>query len=203
MKILKSGLIGLVLSVILSAAAAAQPAQTRRISGTIEKAGADMIVVRPQSGDPVTAHLAGTAAIYDVSTGTMDDLKPNAFIGVGAMPQADGSQRALQIVVFAESQRGVGEGFRPWDRGPTSTMTNGTVDTRIASVDGPKLTVKYKGGEQTIVVPADAVILAYSVGDKSELKPGAKVAIIGAKPRPDGSLEASRVNVGHGSVVPR
>jgi hypothetical protein len=82
-------------------------------------------------------------------------------------------------------------------------MTNGTVDTRIASVDGPKLTVKYKGGEQTIVVPADAVILAYSVGDKSELKPGAKVAIIGAKPRPDGSLEASRVNVGHGSVVPR
>jgi hypothetical protein len=200
---MKSSLIALVLSAILSAAAFAQPAQTRRIAGIVEKAEGDTIVVKPHSGDAVTVHLVGTLAVYGVSKGAMDDLKPNAFIGVGAMPQADGSQRAMQITVFAENQRGVGEGFRPWDRAPSSTMTNGTVDTRVAAVDGPKLVVKYKGGEQTIVVPADAVILAYSVSDKSELKPGAKIAVIGAKPRPDGSLEANRVNVGRGDVVPR
>jgi hypothetical protein len=141
--------------------------------------------------------------VYGVSKGAMDDLKPNAFIGVGATPQADGSQRAMQITVFAESQRGLGEGFRPWDRAPNGTMTNGTVGTRVASVDGPMLTVTYKGGEQRIVVPPDAVILAYAVGDRSELKPGAHVAIIGAKPRADGSLDASRVNVGRGDIVPR
>jgi hypothetical protein len=160
-------------------------------------------VVKPASGDAVTVHLADKVSVYGVSKGTMADLKPNAFIGVGAMPQADGSQRAMQITVFAESQRGLGEGFRPWDRAPNSTMTNGTVDTHVGSVDGPKLVVKYKGGEQTIIVPADAVILAYSVGDKSELKPGAHIAIIGAKPRADGTLDADRVNVGRGEIVPR
>lgn len=203
MGILKSGLASIALTVILTATAVAQPTPTRRISGTIEKADASSIVVKPRSGDPLTVHLAGDVAVFDVSKGAMADLKPNAFIGVGAMPQADGSQRAMQITVFAESQRGLGEGFRPWDRAPNSTMTNGTVGTRVGSVDGPKLVVKYKGGEKTIVVPSDAVILAYSVGDKSELKPGAKIAIIGARQRPDGSLDASRVNVGHGEIVPR
>lgn len=203
MRLWKSGLAGVALSLVLTAIAAAQPAQTRRISGIVEKAEGDTIVVKPASGEPMTVHLTGDIKVFDVSKGGMDDLKPNAFVGIGAMPQADGSQRAMQIVVFDESQRGTGEGFRPWDRGPTSTMTNGTVDTRVASVDGPRLTVKYKGGQQTIVVPADAVILAYSVGSKSELKPGAKIAIVRAQQRPDGSLETSRVNVGHGDVVPR
>jgi hypothetical protein len=202
MTIRKSGLIGLALSLIVSAALA-QPAQTRRIAGTIEKADGGTLVVKPASGDTVTVHLAENVSVYGVSKGKMDDLKPNAFIGVGAMPQSDGSQRAIQITVFAENQRGLGEGFRPWDRAPNSTMTNGTVDTHVGSVDGPKLVVKYKGGEQTIVVPSDAVILAYAVGDKSELKPGVHVAIIGAKPRADGSLDADRVNVGRGDIVPR
>lgn len=202
MDIRKSGLIGLALSIVVSAALA-QPAQTRRIAGTIERADGGTLVVKPQSGDAVTIHLADKVSVYGVSKGEMADLKPNVFIGVGAMPQADGSQRAMQITVFAESQRGLGEGFRPWDRAPNSTMTNGTVDTYVASVDGPVLVVKYKGGEKKIVVPSDAMILAYSVGDKSELKPGAHIAIIGAKPRPDGALDAARVNVGRGDIVPR
>jgi hypothetical protein len=203
MTISKSSLIGVALSVAVSIAALAQSVQTRRISGTVEKADGGMLVVKPQSGDAVTIHLAEQVSVYGVSMGAMADLKPNAFIGVGAMPQADGSQRAMQITVFAESQRGLGEGFRPWDRAPNSTMTNGTVDTRVGAVDGPTLTVKYRGGEQKIVVPPDAVILAYSIGDKSELKPGAHIAIIGARPRADGTLDASRVNVGRGDVVPR
>jgi hypothetical protein len=203
MNVTKSGLVGFALSVILSAAALAQPVQTRRIAGTVEKADGGVLVLKPHSGEAVTVHIAEKASVYAVSKGAMDDLKSNAFIGVGGMPQADGSQRAMQITVFAENQRGLGEGFRPWDRAPNSTMTNGTVDTRVASVDGPVLTVKYKGGEQKIVVPSDAVILAYSVSDKNELKPGAHIAIIGAKPRADGALDADRVNVGRGDVVPR
>jgi hypothetical protein len=104
--------------------------------------------------------------------------------------------------VFAPVQRGVGDGHRPWDR-PGSTMTNGAVADTVAGVDGPMLTVKYKDGEKKIIVPPDATILAYVVGDKSELKPGAHVAIIGALKKPDGSLEAKRINVGRGEVVPR
>ena len=82
-------------------------------------------------------------------------------------------------------------------------MTNGAVDKTAGSVDGEVLMVKYKGGEQKIVVPPDAKVLAYSVGDTGDLKPGAHVAVLRAVKKPDGSLEASRVNVGRGDVVPQ
>ena len=103
------------------------------------------------------------------------------------MPQPDGTQKAIQVMIFAESQRGTGEGFRPWDR-PGSTMTNGTVDTTVAGVDGQMLTVKYKDGEQKIVIGPDATIRAYVAGDKSELKPGAHIAIVRADKSADGTL---------------
>ena len=48
--------------------------------------------------------------MFGVSKATLAEVKPGAFIGVGAMPQPDGSQRAIQVTVFAEIQRGLGEG---------------------------------------------------------------------------------------------
>ena len=140
---------------------------------------------------------------FGVSKAMLADVKPGAYIGVGAMPQPDGSQRAIQVTVMAESQRGLSEGHRPWDARPNSTMTNGSVEQTVESVDGHTVIVKYKGGEQKIVIPPDAVIRAYAAGDKSELKPGAHIAIVRAVKKPDGSLAADRVNVGRGEVVPQ
>jgi hypothetical protein len=104
-------------------------------------------------------------------------------------------------MIFAEPQRGVGEGHRPWTR-PNTTMTNATVDTTVASVNGQVIMVKYKDGEKKIIIGPDATINAYVVGDKSELKPGANIAINAAAKKPDGSLEANRINVGRGDVIP-
>ena len=180
------------------------PSPPPRIAGTIERVDDGLLVVRPyEGGGTFEVDLIKDAAVFAVSKGTMADLKPGAFIGVGAMPQPDGSQRAIQVTVFAESQRGLGEGFRPWDRLPNSTMTNATVAETVGSVDGPMLTVKYKGGEQKIVVPPDAAILAYSAGDRGEIKVGAHVAMIGVKRKLNGTLEAGRINVGRGDVLPR
>jgi hypothetical protein len=180
------------------------PSPPPRIAGTVERVDDGLLVVRPyEGGGTVEVDLTKNAAVFAVSKGTMADLKPGAFIGVGAMPQPDGSQRAIQVTVFAESQRGLGEGFRPWDRLPNSTMTNATVAETVGSVDGPMLTVKYKGGEQKIVVPPDADILAYSAGDRGEIKVGAHVAMIGVKRKLNGTLEAGRINVGRGDVLPR
>ncbi|MGZ5935728.1 MAG: hypothetical protein ACXWLV_13615, partial [Rhizomicrobium sp.] len=117
-----------------------------------------------------------------------------------AMPQADGSQKAVRVQIFPEPMRGVGEGHRPWDR-PGSTMTNGAVDKQVTGVEGQMLTVKYKGGEQKIVITPETTIQAYVVGDKSELKPGAHIATFAAK-KPDGTLEASRVTVGRDGISP-
>ncbi len=180
----------------------AQQPPSVRVSGTVESFDGHVLAVKSDKLGEVKVNLTGDAAVFGVAKATLADVKPGAFIGVGATPQADGSQRAIQVTVFAEVQRGVGEGHRPWDR-PNSTMTNGAVEQTVGSVDGQVLMVKYKGGEKKIVIPPDAVILAYAVGDKAELKPGAKVAILRAVKKPDGSLEANRVNVGRGEVAPQ
>jgi hypothetical protein len=188
---------------LVAASALAQQPPAMRVSGTVESFDGKLLAIKSDKLGEVKVNLAGDTAIFGVSKATIADIKPGAFIGVGAMPQPDGSQRAIQVTVFAEVQRGQGEGHRPWDARPNSTMTNGAVEQTVASVDGEVAMVKYKGGEQKIVIPPDATILAYAVGDKTELKTGAHVAVLRAVKKPDGSLESNRVNVGRGGVVPQ
>jgi hypothetical protein len=176
--------------------------KTVRVIGTIVGVDGPTIVVKPRGkGDEQRVTLTDKVAVFGVIPATLADIKPGAFIGVGAMPQADGSQKAIRVMIFAEVQRGTGEGHRPWTR-PGSTMTNATVDTTAAGVEGQVLRVTYKGGEQRILIAPDAVIMAYVTGDRSELKPGANIAINAADQKPDGSLSASRINVGRGDVIP-
>jgi hypothetical protein len=200
--------VGLVLGAACAAAvvsAAWAQQQNIRVRGTIERADGPTFVVRAGEAGDMTVSLAEKAGVFGVVKATLADIKPGAFIGVGATPQPDGSQRAIQVTIFAETQRGTGEGHRPWDR-PNTTMTNATVETTVGAVDGQTVTVKYKMGERTgeqkIIVPPDATIRAYVVSDRSELKPGANIAIMNATKKPDGTIEATRINVGRDGVAP-
>jgi hypothetical protein len=191
--------------IAVAAAFVAVPAlaqQSQRVRGTIESADGSAIVVKQAEGPDVTVKLADNVQVFGVVPAKLADVKAGDYVGVGAMPQPDGSQKAIQVMIFAETQRGTGEGFRPWDR-PGTTMTNGTVDTTVAGVSGQTLTVKYKDGEQKIIISPDATIRAYVIGDKSELKPGAHIAIVRADKAADGTLSTGRVNVGRGDVVPQ
>jgi hypothetical protein len=205
LKTAKHAAVGAGLTLLVTAGAGfAQVQPPVRITGTIERADNGALTIRPyEGGGTFKVDLTDKATVFVVKKASLADLKPGAFIGVGAMPQPDGSQRAIQVTVFAESQRGLGEGSRPWDRMPNSTMTNATVAETVGNVDGRMLTVKYNGGEKKIVVPPDATILAYSTGDRAELKVGAHVAIPKVKHKLNGSLEADRINVGRGEVMPR
>ena len=197
-------IVSTVFAVALAAGTAgAQQPSTLRIAGTVESFDGHVLAIKSDKLGEVKVALAGKVVVFGVSKASIADIRSGSYIGVGAMPQPDGSQRAIQVTVMAESQRGLSEGHRPWDARPNSTMTNGAVDKTVASVDGQVLTVKYKGGEQKIVVPPDAKILAYSVAGTGDLKPGAHVAVLRAVRKPDGSLEGSRVNVGRGEVVPQ
>ncbi len=193
-------LTGAAIAAALFAPALAQ--QTQRVRGTIENVNGSSITVKPAEGADVTVKLADNVQVFGVVPAKLADIKAGDYVGVGAQPQPDGSQKAIQIMIFAESQRGLGEGFRPWDR-PGTTMTNGTVNTTAAGVDGQTLMVKYKDGEQKILVSPDAAIRAYVVGDKTELKPGAHIAIVRAEKAADGTLSTGRVNVGRDGVVPQ
>jgi outer membrane lipoprotein SlyB len=191
--------------ILLLAGIVATPAfsqQTQRVRGTIERVDGAALVIKQADGSDVTVKLTNEAKVFGVVPATLADVKPGAYIGVGAQPQPDGSQKAIQVMIFAETQRGLGEGFRPWDR-PGTTMTNATVDTTVAGVDGQVVTVKYKDGEQKIVIGPQAAIRAYVVGDKSELTPGAHIAIVRADKLPDGTLQTARINVGRQGVVPQ
>jgi hypothetical protein len=117
------------------------------------------------------------------------------------MPRADGSQSALEVHIFPEAMRGTGEGHYPWDLRPQSTMTNANVEQIVTAVDGQTLTLKYKDGEKKIFVPANTPIVVYVPGDKSDLKPGAKVFILAMK-QPDGTLQGRAWRVGRDGVTP-
>jgi hypothetical protein len=130
------------------------------------------------------------------------EIKEGSFIGVSAMPQPDGSQRALHIHIFPEAMRGTAEGHSPWDVQPSSTMTNATVEQMVTGVEGQVVAVKYRDGEKKIIVPPETPIVTYVPGDRAELKPGAKIFIVAAQKQSDGSLSAARVSVGRDGLTP-
>lgn len=193
------GPVALVALLAASPAFAQQTPQTR-VRGTVEKVDGSTLTVRAGEAGELKVVLTDNVQIFGIAKGTLADVKTGGFIGVGAMPQPDGSQKAIQVTIFPESMRGTGEGFRPWDR-PGSTMTNATVDHTVASVDGQVVMVKYKDGEKKIIITPEAVIRTYVTTDKSELKVGAAIAGNAIK-KPDGTFEIARINVGRDGIVP-
>jgi hypothetical protein len=181
----------------------AQAPQGVRLRGTIEKVDGHTLLAKSDKGDELKLNLADKLMVVAMAKASMADIKPGDFIGSGAMPQPDGSQKAIEVHIFAESMRGTGEGFRPWDGAPNSTMTNGTVGSTVTGVDGPVVTVSYKGGEQKIVVGPNVPVVRYEVTDAGEIKPGVAFSVIGAMKQPDGSFDVGRINVGRDGVVPR
>jgi hypothetical protein len=176
--------------------------QTMRIKGTVEKFDGAVLTVKPADGASMDITLTDKLVVVGVVKASLDEIKEGSFVGSAAMPQTDGSQKALEVHIFAESQRGTGEGHRPYTI-PNSTMTNGTVGVTVTGNDGHTLTVKYKEGEKKIVVPPGTPVVRYEIGDKSELKAGAQVALLNVVKKPDGSLEGARVNIGRNGLAPQ
>ena len=181
----------------------AQTPQTVRLRGTIEKVDGNTVTAKSDKGDELKINLADKMLVVGVVKASLAEIKDGDFIGSGAMPQPDGSQKAIEVHIFAESMRGTGEGFRPWDGAPNSTMTNGTVGNTVTGVDGPVVTVKYKDGDQKIIVGPDVPIVRFEIADMSAVKPGVAFTVVAATKQPDGSFNISRINVGRDGVVPR
>jgi hypothetical protein len=192
------------LVVAACATALAQQAQTIRVQGTIAKVDGDVLTLKASDGTENKLTLTGNAVIVAVVKASMAEVKEGVFLGSAAMPQPDGSQKALEVHIFPEQMRGTGEGHRPYAPVPNSTMTNGTASgATVVSSDGSTMLVKYKDGEKKIVVPPNTPIVRYEIGSKADLKPGAAFRVLAATKKPDGTLEAARINVGRDGVVPQ
>ncbi len=185
----------------LSGQAFAQTGPMTRIRGTIDHRDGSALVIKSREGDMLTVKMADPFTVVAVVPATLDDIKPGAFIGTAAMPQKDGTRKAIEVLIFPEAMRGAGEGDRPWDLMPESTMTNATIADTVGSVDGKAMTLNYKGGSQKITIPPNAPIVTFAPGAATELTPGNAV-FLSAEQMPDGTLRASRITVGRNGIAP-
>jgi hypothetical protein len=183
-------------------AAAAQQSQTVRVRGTIENVDGQILTVKGRDGAALTVKLADGAPVRTVVRRSLADVKQGTFVGITAMPQPDGTQKAVEIHIFPEAMRGTGEGHRPWDLMPNSTMTNANIDSAVAGAEGQELILKYKDGEKKFIVPANVEIVEFAPATSADLKPGARIFVVAAKKLADGTLEAPAVTVGSKGVDP-
>jgi hypothetical protein len=175
----------------------AQQAPTVRVRGEITKVDGNTLSVKSRSGESLTVKLAEPVRISAMVKAPLAEIKEGSFIGVSAMPQPDGTQKAFAIHIFMDSQKGVvADRFGEWDSRPGSTMTNANVATTVASNDGQNLLVKYKDGEKKVLIPPGIPIAKYVPGTAADLKVGAKVFVGGARKEADGTLTAPNIAVG-------
>ena len=184
----------------LSVSSAQQPPV--RVRGEIVKVDGNTLLIKGRDGADVTVKLSDNARVSGVVKASLADIKAGSYIGTSAMPQPDGSQRALHIHIFPEALRGVAEGHTPYDVQPGSTMTNATVAEVSSVTDGQSILLKYKDGEKKLVVPAGTPIVSYSPGKMDELQPGAKIIIMAAQKQPDGTLTTGSIGVGREGMTP-
>jgi hypothetical protein len=207
-KVIRTALVGATVAASC-AIAAAQP-----VRGTIEAFDGSVLTLRSTAGAELKLTLSENALIVAVVKASMADIKEGTFLGSAAIPQPDGSQKALEVHIFPEQMRGTGEGHRPYAPVPNGTMTNGTMTrgaatdgadsgSTVAGVEGSTIVVKYKDGEKKIMVPPNVPILRYEVGSKVDLKAGARFTVSATTKKADGTLEASRINVGREGAVPQ
>src|SRR3981081_1572548 len=86
--------------------------QTVRVRGAVEKVDGNTLSVKADDGAVVTLTPTSGAQSVGVLTATLADVKEGSFVGSAAMPQPDGSQKALEVHIFPETMRGTGEGHR-------------------------------------------------------------------------------------------
>jgi hypothetical protein len=194
-------LAGFALLALSSSYALAQQTSPSRVRGTVEAVDGDVLTVKSRAGEDVKLHMTADMLVLGIIKIPLSEIKVGSFVGATTVPGPDGSQNAVEVHVFPEAMRGTGEGSRPYDLRPNSTMTNATVEQTVAGNDGHTLMVKYKDGEKKVMVAADTPVVTYVPGDKSDLKPGAKV-IAFMKKLPDGSYETNRVSVGRDGLTP-
>ena len=182
-------------------AIAQQPPSPSRVRGTIEAVEGDVLAVKSRSGEDVRLQMTSDIRIVGIVKIALSDIKVGSFIGTTTVPGPEGMQNAIEVHVFPENMRGTGEGSRPYDLRPNSSMTNATVAESVVGNDGHTLLIKYKDGEKKVLVSPETPVVTYVPADKSDLKPGAKVIAFMRK-LPDGGFETNRVSVGRDGLTP-
>lgn len=189
------------------AVAQQQQSQIQRVSGTIERVDGNTIYGKGADGTAITLKLADKTAITAVLKATFAEIKPGDYVGTGGVPQADGSQKAVELRIFPKPQEDGGHFSEGWYGAPNGTMTNGfvkpvTVTATATGAGDPSIVVKYPQGEQRIIISASTHLVRNILGNKDDLKPGAVFRAQAATRQPDGTYTAAAIAVGRDGARP-
>lgn len=187
-------------ALLLASPSQAQDAAPVRVRGAITAIEGDLMKVHTKAGEDLQVSLDKDTLVRGVTLGDVSGIKPGSYIGSAAVPLPDGTLKALEVHVFPPELAGTGDGHRAFDLGKDSTMTNGSVGDLVTS-NGRTMTVNYKGGQKTIVVPDDVPVVNLVPGDRSLLKPGVKI-VMQARKNADGALSALSISAGENGVTP-
>ena len=207
-----------ILGIALVASASAAQSADQKIAGDVVRLEESRLEIKAVDGRTLAVKLADNVRFSGRGPADASQITQGAFVGTTTVTQPDGTLLAREVHIFPESMRGTGEGHRPMDNEPGSTMTNATVarvgaesarstmtNATVAQVSGAAgnrtMTLAYKGGEKTVIVPDNVPVVTAEPADRTALVPGAHV-IVYAAPQPDGTLMAQRVTVGKNGVVP-
>ena len=188
---------------VLAAGSAWAQASAVRVRGTLEAIDGNTLTIKSRSGEMLKVTTTDKPMYVAIVKASMNDIKPGSFVGTTAVPGATDADplKAVEVHIFLEKMRGTGEGHRPWDLQPKSTMTNANVEQYVKGVDGQTMSLKYKDGEKKVVVTPETAVVTYADGNAAEVKPGVAV-IIFAQKQPDGSLTTPRITYGKDGLVP-
>ncbi|HKJ74345.1 MAG TPA: hypothetical protein VKA19_09545 [Alphaproteobacteria bacterium] len=188
---------------LASVAASAQPAskgQPTRLRGTVQKLDGDTLTVLSNANMAIKVMLPPKIQVLGMARRSLSDIKDGEFVGVTAAKGKDGDLHATEVHIFPDSMRGAGEGHYAWDV-PNTTMTNATVAGETTASNGRTLKLAYKGGQTKIDVSPDTPIVTFVPGDKTLLKPGAAVFVMGTA-KPNGTIDAFSVTAEKNGVKP-
>jgi hypothetical protein len=187
-------------AVAFVAAPVAAQAQTV-VRGVVSAVTATQLTVKPAAGKPVVVALTPDWAVQVTKPINVSAIVPGSFVGTAEIPGKDGVGRSLEVHVFPPGVK-IGEGHYRWDLKKGSMMTNGTVGKVTAGAKGRELEISYPTGKRKVVVPPNVPVVQIVNGEKSMIKPGAKVFLV-AFPNPaGGGLVTGAVAVGVNGAAP-
>lgn len=191
MKALAVAVLALVSSAVLAQA-------NVRVRGTITEVKGDVLMVKSRDGRDIALHLAPNTQVVVTKKASAADFKPGSYIGVTSVKGPDGRLVAKRIHALGPQ---VPQMNGPWDSLPNSTMTNADLASSAQVSGGDELTLKYKGGEQKVLVTPETEYFTFAPGTHADLKPGETI-FSGAKVEGDGKFVTPRVAVSKGGVKP-
>lgn len=188
----------LLLLTLLAFCTAATAQTNVRVRGTITALNGDVLAVKSRDGRDLQLNLAPDAQVVTAKATTLAEFKPGSYVGVTSVKGADGRLVARRVHALGPQ---VPSGHTAWDSIPDSLMTNANMTETAQVSGGSELTLKYKDGEQKILVTPQTEYFTFVPGSRADLKPGETI-FSGARVGDDGKFTTQRVAVSKDGINP-